>query len=118
MINRTVNIKPMGKARPRITTNGTFMPPAYKKWQKDFRILFGGFDIDGLVSLHVTAVRKLPKRTSNKPGDYCTAGPDSDNIAGAVMDALFEDDSVVVAQSCIKQWGNDNWLKVTLEQVQ
>jgi Holliday junction resolvase RusA-like endonuclease len=39
-------------------------------------------------------------------GAWCVSKPDADNIAGAVMDALFEDDAAVVEVACRKVWGH------------
>jgi Holliday junction resolvase RusA-like endonuclease len=93
------------------------MPKRYEKWRQDFRRMFGPVEVDGLIHLHVTAVRKLPKRTDYEIGDFCTAGPDSDNTVGAVMDALFKDDKCVVSHSCVKIWGHRDYLEVTLTEV-
>lgn len=115
--SKYIPLKAMGKARPRVTRNGTFMPADYEKWRLDFRRLFGPLDVAGLLRLEITAWRKLPKRTKHESGDYCTAGPDTDNVAGAIMDALFEDDSKVVAIDCVKLWGVEDLIEVVIEEV-
>jgi Holliday junction resolvase RusA-like endonuclease len=38
--------------------------------------------------------------------------PDADNIAGAVMDALFENDAAVVEVACRKVWGPSPELRI------
>lgn len=107
-----------GKARPRVTRNGTYMPHAYERQRAQLAMLFGPVEVEGLVRLSVTAVRKLPKRTKHRPGHYCTAGPDGDNIIAAVMDSIFPDnDSHVVTGSWNKVWGEDDMLVIRLEAV-
>lgn len=110
-ISQTVYMRPFGKARPRVTDNGTYMPASYTRKKKQLR---GAFDDvpDGLVHLSVTAVRKMPKSWGTKKrekmrGTYAKPIPDVDNIAGAVMDALFGDDSGVVSVFCEKIWGDE-----------
>jgi Holliday junction resolvase RusA-like endonuclease len=112
---KTIPMKAFGKARPRVTRNGTFMPPDYERQRTQLKMLFGPVEVEGLVRLSVTAVRKLPKKTDKAPGDHCTHGPDVDNIAGAVMDSLFpEDDSVVISVYCEKIWGLEDSMIIRL----
>jgi Holliday junction resolvase RusA-like endonuclease len=118
-VERIVYMKAFGKARPRVTRNGTYMPRAYTRKKASLRRQFGASVPDGLVHLSVTAVRQLPKSWSNKKrermdGRYTKAGPDTDNIAGAVMDALFPDDSRVVTIFCEKVWGQRHALVIEI----
>ena len=106
----TIPIEPFGKARPRVTRGNTFMPPAYAKARADLRALFGPVTVPPPWELRVTAVRAIPRswparRRAAMAGAWCASKPDADNIAGAVMDALFEDDAAVVAVTCRKIWG-------------
>lgn len=115
---RTIPMPAFGKARPRVTRNGTFMPADYERNRTQLKMMFGPVEVEGLVRLSVTAVRKLPKRTKHRVGDYCDAGPDSDNILGAIMDSLFpDDDSHVVSGSWNKIWGVDDCLEIELEAI-
>ena len=65
------------------------------------------------------AVRAMPgswskRRRAAMAGAWCASKPDADNIAGAVMDALFEDDAAVVAVSCSKLWGPAGELRIEI----
>lgn len=116
MILKTIPMKPFGKARPRVTRNGTFMPKDYERNRAQLAMLFGPVEVEGNIEIIISARRKIPKRTKHQPGDYCTAGPDTDNIAGAVMDSLFpDDDSRVVSMACEKMWDKEDKLVIMID---
>ena len=86
-----IPLEPFGKARPRVTRGNTYMPHEY--------------------------VRAMPaswpkRKRAEMSGAWCTSKPDADNIAGAVMDALFEDDAAVVEVACRKVWGTSPELRI------
>jgi Holliday junction resolvase RusA-like endonuclease len=97
------------KARPRVTANGTFMPPRYREWKRDaitaltlqaIEMHLGQPLTHAAVS--ITLVGKHPRR-----GDL-------DNIAGSVLDALVQsgvlkDDSLSVVSSLAiaLQWSKE-----------
>jgi Holliday junction resolvase RusA-like endonuclease len=77
-------IKPTGKARPRVTSHGTYMPKRYEEWR-------------AMVRLH--AHLQLPRSTAIPlacPVAFrCTFStpsgkirPDLDNAVGAILDAI------------------------------
>jgi Holliday junction resolvase RusA-like endonuclease len=94
------------------------MPKDYERQRSQLKMLFGPVEVEGMVRLSVTAVRKIPRKAKREAGDYCTAGPDADNIAGAVMDALFSDDSCVISIYCERLWGIDDCLVIRLYEVE
>ena len=117
-------MRPFGKARPRVTSNGTFMPASYTKAKDNLKMMYGAVDEFEYIRLDVIAVRKIPKNGRSggvkvAPGDYCTVKPDLDNIIGAVMDALFpESDSQVVELGiCRKIWGDDDAICIRVIEV-
>lgn len=76
----SVPLKPAGKARPRVTENGTFMPPAYRAWKR----AFVAWCVDNVKARVVGPYAlKVVFRTPNG-----RMRPDLDNAAGAVLDAL------------------------------
>ena len=115
-VSKTISMAAFGKARPRVTENGTYMPKAYQKQVDALRWAFGSVP-SGLVHVSVTAVRQVPKSWSKAKqaaahGSYAKPKPDVDNIVGAVMDALFEDDDRVVSVFCEKVWGEEHTLMI------
>jgi len=115
-----IPLEPFGKARPRVTAGHTYMPSSYTKARDSLRLLFGPVIVPPPWSLQVTAVRKMPASWSKRQraamdGQYCLSKPDADNIAGAVMDALFEDDAAVVSVSCLKRWGAAGELRIEVK---
>ena len=113
----TIPLEPFGKARPRVTRGNTYMPDSYTKARAALRLLFGAVTVPPPWELRVTAVRALPRswsarRRAAMAGAWCASKPDADNIAGAVMDALFEDDAPVVAVTCRKVWGATGALEI------
>ena len=115
-VAKTIPMPAFGKARPRVTQNGTYMPKAYQQQVEQLRWAFGSVPA-GLVHVSVTAVRQVPKSWSKAKqtaahGRYAKPKPDVDNIVGAVMDALFEDDDRVISVFCEKIWGDEYALKI------
>jgi len=118
---RTVNMPPFGKERPRVTRNSTHMPEAYTKKKMWLKAEFGYFDSPDLVRLTVVAVRPLPKSWSKKKrkamrGRYAKPRPDLDNILGGVMDALFPDDDDLVVETAVRKiWGDEPAIHIRIE---
>lgn len=117
-VTKTIPMPAFGKARPRVTKGGshTHMPDAYTNRIDKLRWAFGSVPA-GLVHVSVTAVRQVPKSWSQKKqgaaiGRYAKPKPDADNILGAVLDALFEDDDRVISVFCEKVWGEDHALVI------
>lgn len=113
----TVPLAPFGKARPRVTRGHTYMPDSYTRARDNLRMLFGPVTVAPPWALRVTAVRPMPSSLSKRKraevdGEWCLTKPDADNIVGAVMDALFEDDAAVVDVSCRKVWGAEGELRI------
>lgn len=113
-----IPIEPFGKARPRVTRTGhAYMPDSYVVARDTLRLLFGAVTVAPPWALAVTAVRAMPpswskRKRAEMSGAWCTSKPDADNIAGAVMDALFEDDAAVVEVACRKVWGPSPELRI------
>ena len=118
---------PFGKARPRVTRHGTYMPREYEDKRDMLRILYreaGGADIDDTVPLHMNVVFyfRMPKSWSKKKKremdlNYCQKTPDLDNLVGAVMDALIAKDQNVVTILANKFWGEENRILIGIEVV-
>lgn len=99
-------VKPKGKARPRVTLRGTYMPTDYTAYKEFVRVeaLKQGLKLNE-EELTITFYFQPPKSLKGKRlnederrnliGKYCKQKPDIDNLIGAVMDALIPDDSSV-----------------------
>ena len=114
-----IPLEPFGKARPRVTRGNTYMPHEYIRARDSLRLLFGPVTVAPPWALHVTAVRAMPaswskRRRAEMAGAWCVSKPDADNIVGAVMDALFEDDAAVVEVACRKVWGATAELRIEI----
>lgn len=101
---------PVGKARPRVTKHGTFMPKRYQRWKREAKRrlskAWGDREALRFAEVHIEIVIRRPKRlipreqggTLSKAGwlrerespERCGAKPDLDNAVGAVLDALQE----------------------------
>tara|TARA_R110000751_G_scaffold74682_1_gene150800 strand:+ start:4934 stop:5386 length:453 start_codon:yes stop_codon:yes gene_type:complete len=92
---------PVGKARPRVTKFGTFMPKPYVAYLKMVALLTqvamaGRPPIDRPCSLSIVALKARPAtRPATCPKDLwhdgnvlCPVKPDADNILGSIMDGL------------------------------
>ena len=112
-----VPMEPFAKARPRVTTNGTYMPKGYQAARQALRAAFGAVTVRPPWIVRMTAVRQLPaswskKRRAEADGTWCLTKPDIDNIVAGVLDALFEEDSAVVSIAGMKVWGEAPGLKI------
>lgn len=117
-----IPMKAHGKARPRVTVNGTYMPRDYKDARSALRSSFGTVIVKIPCAMKLTIVRKLAASVSKKQRaalmwTFCQTKPDNDNIEGWVMDALFDEDAAVVWTECIKVWGPRDLLHIELWEV-
>ena len=103
--------EPEGKARPRVTSHGTYTPRQTRDYERLVRWEYktqGGPDF-GRRPLSVTIVARfpIPKKATKRDRAKMLAGymvptkkPDADNIAKAVCDALngiaYQDDAQIV----------------------
>ncbi len=73
------------KARPRITKNGTFMPPKYRQWKKNaIARLVNQTNERGLINIEVKV---------ELVGKHSRRG-DADNIIGSILDALVQSEII------------------------
>jgi Holliday junction resolvase RusA-like endonuclease len=110
MIDVMVPLRGMPKARPRVTIKGTFMPPEYAEWRKDFGTLLksalnkakGEHKFIGPVEVYLSfyphgvriqVMDSMTVRRKHVRGDI-------DNLVGGVMEVL-EDIKVVTNDSMI-----------------
>ena len=117
-----VSMPPFGKARPRVTKRGTYMPQKYQERRDALRLMYlagGGAYADTTepVALSADFFFRMPKSWSKKKkgemdGAWCEKTPDIDNLIGAVMDALFEDDKKVVVIRARKFWGINDIIQI------
>jgi Holliday junction resolvase RusA-like endonuclease len=97
----TVPGDPVGKARPRVTMRGTFMPKKYKAYIKKVSTVTqyamrGRQAIDRPIKLTVDTYKSRPKsRPSTCSKELwvpervpCPTKPDADNALGSIMDGL------------------------------
>ena len=110
-------MEPFGKARPRVTANGTYMPREYQAARRTLQAAFGEMTVRPPWIVRATAVRRMPaswskRKRAEMDGRWCVTKPDVDNIVAGVLDALFEEDSAVVSVSGMKVWGAAYRLKV------
>lgn len=118
----TVAGEPQGKARPRVTRNGTYTPKKTRDFERlvklSYRDQCGGMTFgDKPLTVTVTAYMQPPKSVSKKKRAAMLAGtiypkrkPDADNIAKAVCDALngiaYRDDAQVSLLIVEKLYGD------------
>jgi len=81
MIDFILPMKPMPKARPRVTRWSTYMPPTYVAYKAEgvrhVHEQWDGVPIDGILALRIVYTCK-------------TCRGDADNCAGTIMDLLQE----------------------------
>lgn len=117
-----IKMPPFGKARPRVTRKGTYMPRKYQDKRDLLRGLYhiaGGAYMDavGPLALNVDFYFRMPKswsikKKSEMSGAWCRKVPDLDNLVGAVMDALLMNDQNVVTLRANKYWGYEDNIRI------
>lgn len=133
MIEFVVIGKPLGKARPRVTRNGTYTPQKTVNYEALIRYTFQSEfpnhkPFEGYVEAEIKAIFDVPKSYSKKKtlellnGSYnYDHKPDLDNIAKIVLDSLngiaYKDDSQITELKVIKEYGEQAKIIVKLEEI-
>jgi len=126
----TVPIKPIGKARPRVTRNGrqTYTPIKTAQAEKIIRLFAasaGVRPIEGPVSLKVDCLFEPPRSWSKKRHREAIEGacnhirkPDADNVGKLVSDALtgiaYKDDAQVAELVIRKAYDVENRIEIQI----
>lgn len=133
MIEFTVEGKPVGKARPRVTRNGTYTPTKTKNYEKlvqwSYRNKYKGQALNGPIRLDITFFMYIPKNTSKKRTEMKiareilpTKKPDWDNMAKAITDALnglaYKDDNQIVEAHIYKYFSDDPRAVVRIQELE
>lgn len=89
----SIPLEPKGKARPRVTKRGTYMPGDYQQWRHDFAAL--------------VLTNRLPRCPLGRFAIGLTVGtpkgtmrPDLDNVLAAVLDALQDAEVIENDRNC------------------
>jgi len=80
-----LRIKPMGKERPRVTRNGTFMPKKYEAWREQVRWLIRAQCTPAMLALTPLTGLLGTHLSIHSPHKVT---PDGDNAEGAIWDAV------------------------------
>lgn len=129
-MNFTILGKPQAKQRPRFSKGHTYTPKKtidYENYVRECYRSSGGVYQVGALKMAIRVVYKVP--SSLKIGDrtkyrqgllHCTKRPDLDNLAKSVMDSLnqlaYKDDSQIVELLISKEYGEEDFVVVSLEQ--
>lgn len=119
----TVSIVPIGKARARVTSRGTFTPTRTRKAEHAVATVAraamrGREPATGRVLAHVSATMPIPASWSKKRRQEAEASqirpigrPDVDNVSKLVLDAcngiVYADDSQIVDLIVTKFYGTE-----------
>lgn len=123
-----IHAEPEGKARPRVTSRGTYTPQKTKTYEQLVRVeyrrqckdaSFGGRPL----SVSIRSYYKIPRSAAKRQRErmladktWPTKKPDADNIAKAVLDALngiaYKDDAQVICLDIVKHWDIDPRVEV------
>lgn len=120
-IRINVPMRAVGKARPRVTKRGTFMDAGYVAWKRELQMRVG-HAMPPVCRVSIVAQFKMPQSWSKiRRAASCdtprNATPDADNVAGAIMDALWEDDSGVHIGKVDRVWGESDAIMIVVEAV-
>lgn len=92
-VSLVVDLPPKAKARPRVTQNGTYMPPAYAQWKRDFAVACHGYPwrVIGRFSIVIRFYTPTGRMRC-----------DLDNAAAAVLDALQDAGVIENDRDCVE----------------
>ena len=138
-VDFTVDGKPVGKERPRVTSHVTYTPAKTRAYENAVREAFIKTAImktpEGychepsrvrFAEIYITAYFDIPqtwslKRKNSAYGDICTKKPDADNIGKVICDALngtaYKDDACVTELDVAKRYcgkGEQSRVEVTV----
>ncbi len=109
--------KPQGKARPRVTRNGTYTPQRTKDYQNRIKQAYNGEYLpEKPLIATIVCYYSIAKNTSKAKRRLMLEGkmyplvkPDLDNVAKVILDALngvaYKDDNLVVCLCIAKYYG-------------
>ena len=121
MIEFTVEGKPVGKARPRVTKRGTYTPTKTKNYdqlvQWSYKNKYKDKPLEGPLRVDITFYMYIPKNTSKIRRErkiareiLPTKKPDWDNMAKSITDALnglaYKDDNQIVETHIYKYFSD------------
>lgn len=117
VIELKFNVDPIGKARPRVTRNGTYTPKKTKDFQnaiKDLaRLQYQALPLAGALEVDLIFEIERPKSVKRK---HHTVKCDLDNYIKAVLDALngviYKDDAQIIKISAIKKYDPAGSIKI------
>lgn len=126
----TISGEPEGKARPRVTRNGTYTPHKTAAYEKLVQMSFrtqcpGTFFGDAPLCVYITACFTPPARATKRKRSRMLSGeirptkkPDTDNIAKAICDALngvaYRDDSQICCLTVQKKYAEMSAVSVRI----
>lgn len=133
MINFTVPMQPVGKARPRFANRGhrisTYTPSKTREAEAQVawaarEAMKGAQPFAGALGMTVVAVFAIPKswpRAQQIEPPRHTSRPDADNLLKLVGDAMngicYADDSQVVDARVIKRYGPTPEVRIQIEEI-
>lgn len=128
----TIHAAPTGKARPRVTSHGTYTPRKTKEYEalvrSEYGIQCGNTHFgDAPLVVYITAYYPIPKSASKAKREKMIhfeivpkVKPDFDNVCKAVCDALngiaYRDDAQIVEAHFHKWYGEEPCVKVVIEE--
>lgn len=124
---------PQGKARPKVTRNGTYTPRKTREYEELIRACYkqaGGlyFDAGEPLMVCVGVYCPVPKNATKANRERMLAGeikptkrPDWDNVGKVVCDALngiaYHDDAQIVRATVIKRYAIEPHVTVCIKEV-
>lgn len=126
----TISGEPEGKARPRVTRNGTYTPHKTQAYEKLVQMSFrtqcpGIFFGDAPLCVYITASFAPPVKATKRKRSRMLSGeirptkkPDTDNIAKAICDALngvaYRDDAQICCLTVQKKYAEMSAVSVRI----
>ncbi len=118
--------KPQGKARPRVTRNGTYTPQRTKDYQNRIKQAYNGEYLpEKPLIATIVCYYSIAKNTSKAKHRLMLEGklfplvrPDIDNVAKVILDALngvaYKDDNLIVQLQIKKKYSDDPRVEVEI----
>lgn len=131
MARFVIHAAPIGKARPRVTSHGTFTPKKTKDYEELVRLeymrqckeYYANVPLRVTINAHFPIPKsktKAVKRDMAAGAIRPTVKPDADNLAKAILDALkglaYNDDSQIVSLYVEKWYSEEPHTEVYIQE--
>lgn len=121
-------IEPKSAPRPRFSHKyGTYNDTSYTTYKDKIKWRMPKWNSEKKIFVDITFIFAIPKRITGKKrtdqiGTFCEKNKDLDNLEKSIYDSMnkrtFVDDRQIVANANRKLWGEENEIRIFIQEVE